>query len=300
MFRKRVKKTFPPGTFIPTPARVVAIIQLCLAFTALIWACGYPFMGDLYATKSKLLLYQNIMGIAPTHDKAYKMLMEDNAIRFQKLPEEQQTRILNKYKELNAQIDMPFLSKIKRSFHILAIEISPYEQAWIFFALFISFLVLLRIEGGTQAAWLLPLIIVLYGLSQLTGSHKNNRNEEERLFPTEEQLVQNYLKHPLNANILEQQAELKHAWKLYLVDIWAHETPSENPEILQKQSEKGEFTFNLARIQAVSSQKGNGNSSYNQKISLGMLILYFMWNIFFACCVNYYQFLPCKHSTLSP
>ena len=64
MFRKRTKKIYPPGTFIPTPARVCAIIQLCVAFTVLIWNMATPFAGELFNVKSKMILYHDVMGIS--------------------------------------------------------------------------------------------------------------------------------------------------------------------------------------------------------------------------------------------
>jgi len=293
MFRKRIKKTFPPGTFIPKPARIAAILQLCLAFTALIWACGYPFMGDLFSTKSKMLLYQHVMGITPSNQTAatnnadYQSLMQRNAMRFQALPSTQKQLITTQYEALTTQIAAPFLTKLKRSLHILAIEVSPYEQAWIFFSITISILILLRIEGAVQAAWLLPLLTLLYAYSHFTIPSTNRLSAEEKLFPTEQQLVSNYLKAPLNANILEQQDELKRGWKLYLVDQWAKQTPSQNPELFNQQVESGEFAFNVERLKAVVADKNL--TAYQGNVSTGLLIIYLIWNIFLAWCVNYYQ-----------
>ena len=100
MFRKRAKKSYPPGTFIPTPARVFAILQLCIAFSILLWNASLPFMGDLYEIKSKLLLYKHVI----------------DHPQFVRLSPLEQESIHTSQAVLQAQLGLPFLQKLGNSF----------------------------------------------------------------------------------------------------------------------------------------------------------------------------------------
>ena len=57
-----LRKTFPPGTFIPTSQRLMAIGQLCLVFSLMLWYMIQPFMGEYFALRSRMLLYEYVMG----------------------------------------------------------------------------------------------------------------------------------------------------------------------------------------------------------------------------------------------
>ena len=62
MFKKPKKKRhFPPGTFIPTRARVLAILQLCIAFSVICYNMGTPFLGEVFDVREQQSLYQSIM-----------------------------------------------------------------------------------------------------------------------------------------------------------------------------------------------------------------------------------------------
>ena len=58
----RSRKTFPPGTFIPTSQRLMAIGQLCIAFSLMIWYLTQPFMGEYFALRSRMLYMNMYMG----------------------------------------------------------------------------------------------------------------------------------------------------------------------------------------------------------------------------------------------
>ena len=66
---RRRKKTFPPGTFIPTPQRLMAIAQLCIAFSLLLWYAMQPFMGEYFDLRSRMLLYEYAMGTSPSSNR---------------------------------------------------------------------------------------------------------------------------------------------------------------------------------------------------------------------------------------
>ena len=152
MFRKRVRKEFPPGTFISTPARVMAILQLCVAFTLIAWHAGEPFLGDLFNIKSKLVVYQFVLGIKN----------EANAERFARLPAIQRQQIERNYNTLQKQYNLPFWDKLKRSFEIIFFGIPSFELAWILLSIIIPILLLKKVEGAVQAVWLLPLATLFF------------------------------------------------------------------------------------------------------------------------------------------
>lgn len=293
--KKRGKREFPHGTFIPTPQRVVAILQLCLAFTVIIASCCYPFLGELFAHKSNTLLYENVMGNSVLADKlgkhapAYRELLKRNSERFIALPESQRNPIIQQYDQLQAKSDKTFLSKIRDSFMILAKGLPAFERAWIFFAIVIPLLLLLRIEGAAKAAWLLPIIVVLYAADNYLYGASSKESADANLFPTEQVIVAEYLKEPLSSSILEQQQELTRGWELYLVSQWAREQPSTEASVFEQQVERGQFAFNLARIKAIAKESAASKMNpipLKQKEPLIVLLLYVLWNFFFAWWVN--------------
>lgn len=282
MFRKRIKKEFPPGTFIPTPARIVAIIQLCLAFSLLLWQASQPFMGDLFRIKSQMLVYQDVMGINTRADATleHKIRLERNGERFANLPKNLKRSITENYASLQKQLEYSFKQKMERLLHIFAYEVSPYELAWIFFSVVISVMLLKRVEGASHAAWLLPALALFFLFdSQKHGAHPA-LNPENHLFPSEQEIVESYLREPLSVDILKQREQLLQGWHLYLIKEWAHEIPNEELATFQQQAEKGEFMFNTNRLEQTQSKL------FQTKTSLFLLCMYFAWNLFFAWFIN--------------
>lgn len=269
--------------------RIMAILQLCIIFTVIMSSGGYPFMGELFSYKSKALLYHVVMGdttlissIEGTNAALYKNKLERNKHRFSLLPEEQQEKLLSQYKILSIHSEKPFWNKIKRSFQILIFELPAFERAWLLFSLIISILLLLHVENASKAAWLLPFIVVCYiWNNQLYGDAPYNA-PDTALFPTEELIVREYMQEPLSDNIMEQQPQLLMGWKRYLVQKWTDEQhPSEDSIIFEQQVEKGEFAFNVARLESLSTDSIEQNP-FHQKISLGLAALFFFWNVLFA------------------
>ena len=62
MPRTRTPKTFPPGTFLPTPQRIIVILQLCVTFSVILWNVAQPFTGEYFTVRSRMLLYEYLMG----------------------------------------------------------------------------------------------------------------------------------------------------------------------------------------------------------------------------------------------
>lgn len=266
MFRKRVKKLVSPEIFLPMRQRVVAIIQLCIVFTLICWYSSEPFMGRHFAVKSKMALFERVMKI------------QDGEL-FSQLPIEEQQMLLSAHKTLQEQLEIPFLTKLKESLKLLALDIPPFEQAWLLFSLIIPILLLKRVEGAQAAAWLLPIIVLAYAADNQLNSVKSPLSVDEKLFPSEETILKDYLKEALSPSIFKQQEQLLAGWHLYLIKEWGKEEPSTNPSIFEKQIQKGEFAFTLERTKMTPlTIEGH----VNQKMSLGLLAIYLSWNLFFA------------------
>ncbi len=250
MFRKRVRKNFPPGTFIPTPARVAAILQLCIAFTLLSWQATLPFMGDLFATKSQMLVYKHLMGASQ---------------QFATLPEKQRTQILSDYDQLQKQLETPFLAKVKKGLQGLY-QLPLLEKGWILLALLTPILLLKKVEGAEPLVWLLPLLTLAYAVDNRLQGAPPALTAEQRLFPSEELILNDYLKEPLKPSLAEQHEQLKRGWELYLVQNWG-----------------GDFAFTLARLEAL---KNEPSAPKKKQESLAFLALYLFWNLSFALIVQ--------------
>lgn len=268
---KRKKKTFPKGTFIPTPARVMAILHLCLAFTVLLWSGGYPFMGELYALKSKKLLHEQVI----------------QSESFHHLPKSEQELITSGLEKIQSQSQIGFLTKCKRMTQILAFYLPSFMQAWLLFSLVIPILLLLRIEGAVLAAWLLPILVLFYAVHNQNYGKDLSLTQEMALFPTEEMLVSKYVEGKLDSRILAQHQQLKDAWEKYLIVEWAQERPSKVTARYKQQLDQGQLQFNIARIKAQEKDRiSHYVEAFHKKESVFMLILYFAWNLFFAYFVN--------------
>jgi hypothetical protein len=293
MFRKRIKKEFPPGTFIPTPARVLVVLQLCIVFTILISSAGYPFMGEMFAVKSKTLLFKDVMGIGNQNGSMdgesamhYQERLQRNVQRFSELPKWQQSWLQQKYATLQSQTETPFLEKFTRALYILIFELPGLERMWIALALVVPLMLLMRMEGAAQAAWLLPIIVLCYALDNRMNGQPYQIPPDTKLFPTEKIILENYLKEPLAASISEQQKQLLRGWKMYLITEWEKEIPSQELAVFELQAEAGEYKFNVARLGLLSQNDLKLEAPFHQQEPYVWLLLYFIWNLFFAWFVN--------------
>lgn len=263
MFRKREKRHFPPGTFIPLPARIAAIIHLCLAFILLLWIGSMPFLGDFFAIKSEMLLYESVLK---------NPLMEN-------LPETKRQNLQQGYHQLQEELQLSFTQKLKSAFRLLCIDTPPLEQAWLLFSLIIPILLLIRIEGAPQACILLPVIALAYAVDCRMHAPQENLRD---LFPSEQYIVENYVGRPLSSSISKQKAELTKGWHDYLVLEWGLEQPENDPVLFAKQVQKGEFAFNIFRLQEHQGTIILKSKQKPARQSLGILGLYVLWNSFFA------------------
>lgn len=267
------KKCYPNGTFLPQKMRVIIIIQLCMAFTLFVSYAAYPFLGELYEIKSKTALYESV---TTKNDPVISAL-------YSKLPEKQKNSIQKGQITLHNYLKKPFIEKISDSFTIILWKIPPFERAWIVFSILIGLLLLLKIEGAVQAAWILPLITLAYGISFYSNPPQINVRSDIQLFPTEQEITAHYLDKPLSNSILDQNAELLEGWRRYLIQIWAKEPPSNDPVIFLDQAKKGEFYFNVARISLINNDLlKKHHVNFQKRPPPPLLIIYFTWNCFFA------------------
>lgn len=287
MFRKRQKKIFPPGTFISTPARICAIIQLCLAFTVLIWNVALPFTGELFTTKSKQLLYQDVIGIssstsAPDLQKHARLAR--NSARFKALPSSQQAVIHDGYEKIQAHMQRPFVDKMGDGLRHLLFEMSGFAKVWLILSFVIPCLLLKKIEGAKQAVWLLPLLTACYAFQNRWEGSNDDVLHKETLFPSEQVLIVNYMPEPLSNDVFKQREQLLNAWNLYLIKEWAPSSIREEASLTFEQKvEEGEFAFNFKRLQHPPYNVSlSQTSEYPPRESLFILALYLFWNFLFA------------------
>lgn len=256
----------------PTRLRVLVILQLCLAFTLLIFYAGYPFLAEIFEIKSKLIVYESV---------TTKSDPEISAL-FSSLPLESQGIIAKNGQCLYEMLGRPFSHKLCDALRILLWEIPPFERAWLLFAIVISILLLLRFEGASRAVWLLPLIVIAHGCDLAWRPHNLSIQDDRARFPSEEYICHHYLLQPLSSRLSEQKTQLFEAWQRYLICEWTRETPSNQPETFLQQTKKGLFLFNAASLLRDDFSSQNHGFGPVPSTSSPLLILYFLWNAYFA------------------
>lgn len=285
---KKSKKSFPSGTFIPTPKRLCAIIQLCLAFSLFLWYAAQPFMGEHFTLRSRMLLYEYVMGTSPLLPPQSQEKLERNKERFRSLDQMEQGKILNDYQHIQKKASRSLFTKIAEGIKVVFLNIPSFELAWIVFAVLIAILVLLRTEGASLAAWLLPCIALVYGVDNRINGDSIPPSPDQALFPSEESLLVDYIKQPLASNWRHQQEQLLQGWQHYLVQHWSGLNGlREEQKEWNRAIEEGEFNFTLARLNILGQQpESQWFNSFHKKESLYNLILYIGWNLLFAWIIN--------------
>lgn len=267
--------------------RGICILQLCIVFTLFAWICSQPYMGELLTIKSKMLLLQEVIGVrdhtllGPENDER----LEGNAEKFSQLPELEKGQIMQKYGKMQEASRASFWLKLKRAFTILFFHISRFELLWIALGITIPVLLLLNAQGARHAAWLLPLLALAYGFENQTSGAKWEVSEDDKLFPSEQYLIEKYVGEPFSANISLQYEQLHHGWEMYLIEEWTKEKPSAEPVIFEQQVDQGNYAFNKARSEKLSMSL-YPEGMFKMRKTLLILILYFAWNFFFAYAVN--------------
>lgn len=234
-----------------------------------------------------MLLYHQVMGSPTLSQSVDQSRLNRNAERFATLPQAQQLQFITQHDQLQAKANRSFWEKLWSSLHILVIELPVLERVWIVFSVAIALLLLLRIEGAVQAVWLLPLIVALYAYDNTQHAPAATPRASDLLFPSETYLIEHYLKQPLSNRISEQHDQLLKGWQFYLIEEWLHETPVSDPKQFAMQVERGQFAFDVARLEhSISDQKVT--SPFYKKEPPLLLVGYLIWNLFLAWCITYY------------
>lgn len=241
-----------------------------------------PFVEDHMILQSQKSLLMNVIGWEGESPSPHLELLPEEQVerltrnhqRFLALPFSLQQEIRTQLSSLETRSALSFQSKTQRVFSIFAYEIHPFLQAWVLFSLILCFLLFFRIEGAVTATWLLPLLSVVYFFFLPSPPP-----QAPTIWPSEQMIVEEYLEEPLDQNISIQREQLTQGWQHYLVRHWLHEEPQADPAAYQEQVERGEYRFQLARIQH---EKRYPPTRLPPRPSLVGLSLLLIWNLFFA------------------
>ena len=96
------------GPYIRTSARVMAILQLCLAFSTFLWIISGPFWGEYVGNKALVLLFQKVMGNREIPGRPQR-----DWARFQQLSEGRRVEIERAYGNLEEQMSRSFGNKCR-------------------------------------------------------------------------------------------------------------------------------------------------------------------------------------------
>lgn len=241
---------------IDRASRFLLILQLCFGLSLALYFLGYPFMGQIYKSKSDLLLIESVLGqnstlkaIDPEKAVQFEPKLTVHRSLFESLPPAKQLEIKALHTKTQHSLQKPLSEKLE-----LFPRLPKLELLWAFLAIVLPILLLLKNAKALPFVWLFPIIALGYAWNNQTHGH-----DPKTVFP----------------QFLEQDVEK--AWKHYLIKEWGKETP--NAENLETQAIRGEFFFNLARIQDLSEDL---SASFWEKRSLFVLALYVIWNTYFA------------------
>lgn len=264
--------------------RLFVILQLCIAFSVALWYMSEPFMGQYFALRNRLLVYEFAMGISPTHPSSdQKKKIEINQSLFQELPLSEKEFIEKDFNSIQQFAARPAFQKTLEGFYTFVYDIPPFELAWIFFSITIGVCILLRKEGAKLASWLLPCLALFFSFDNYFFGRQDSHPSDYLLFPTESDLIQgNFMTKDLPLNPLEQKKILEDAWNRYLIAKWSgtlQNFQDASPELLAA----AEFNFSIARLKTYHNQPyQTWLRDYHKKINPWILAAYCLWNGLFA------------------
>ncbi len=245
--------------------KLVVIIHLCFAFTYLSYLLLKPLLDDIFATKGKLDLIESVF---------------QEKDLFSALPESSSQEIIQAARKIETQ-KRHYLSSLT---HLLSKECSTICLGWLFFSVAISLALIFCLNGAKESAYLLPLLILIYGI---TLSFTEKPSPQKTLYPSEEEVLNGYSSHD-SKKFFNKKVELERAWSYYLVTEWAKESPSENKEIFKEQLRTGIFAFNLERTRRLirGEEIISTNTYFRNRPSFFLWLFYLIWNSFFATYVS--------------
>lgn len=249
------------NAYLPTKTRLLCISQLCFAFATLFWVFSYPFLGAVYHSKAQLLIYESVL-----NDEITPSLFPSSTIK----------HFQERYQTLRKAHAAPFNEKCTKAI-ALFLTLSPFKLGWIFLSIALPITLLLKMEGSNQLLWLLPVLMLLFSIENLSYTE----NKHSNLFPSEHYLASKYLNGHIKGSIGEQYKQLKTAWSNYLIVEWANETPSNDAEERSVQERKGSILFNADRLMKSDSLL-EISSAFQQRSSPLWLLLQVLWNCLFC------------------
>lgn len=256
--------------YIATPKRVASILQLILGLSVLLWLLFDPFMGEHFRLKEELILIQNLRGdetlkVSLSQDAQEKL--SRNHRRFLSLPTTRQRELDEKAHLIEWHMATPFISKALKGVSSFLFRTPFITLLWIALSVFLPIACLKKVSWAPKATLLLPLLVLAYAYA-LYATAKPYKSP----FPSEAEIV-SFLDAPLGNSVDEQMEGLKKGWQLYLIHMWAKETPSQDTEIFKSQVESGEYAFNLS----LAERKGEDCPP-----SILTILAYFFWNMSYS------------------
>lgn len=262
---------------LPKSVKVAAILQLCIAFTLLLWFLLTPFLLPYYEARSDLLLIEASQGetkelelIDPVFATSLKerRSLQNSLFKNLSLPEKRSVLALDHEKRV--LLKETFLEKSQRA--LLFLMKAPFISYLFLFLSIMTPIALLLLKPIGRAA-LLPLLITTFFF---TLFHYNLiDSKKSALIPSEKELID----HPLKGSYIEQKNALEIAFQDYLIKNYLNETPSESAKIREAQLAKSEFFFLQKRVKELSKEVKNPFwSGFSPLTHIFLLI----WELFFT------------------
>lgn len=262
--------------------KIFAILQLCIVLSYGLWCAAWPFMGEIFAVRSKLLLFEVVMGKGEFASRyTTQPQLHTNQKRFLELPELTKKRITEGFQKLSGKLNRPIYIKMTDALSLFIFDLPVFLQIWFIAGFFIPLWLLLGKAKAYHAVWLLPIIACCYAVDNRLNAIPAKLPADIGLFPSETYLVDHYLNEPLDSSVLKQQAQLAAAWDNYLIQEWVN---AKNEVISQEVlKEMGAYQFLAARVDKLAYRPLDSfQSQFKSQESLGMLFIFLLWNFFLA------------------
>lgn len=182
-------------------ARIACILQLCVAFSVLLWILGSPFTEALYENKKSL--------------GELKWITTEHSEMFQTLPQLEQNRLLTLQERVTIRMQEPFMQKLAKSVEGLFVGMPVSKLIWLLLAVILPIMVMKQTEGAREAFWMLPALAIIYAWQLMP------LQTPESIYPTESYLESKYMEKPLAGSMEIQKNNLELAWKDYVVTEWS-------------------------------------------------------------------------------
>ena len=271
--------------------KILTILHLSFVFIYISWVGLFPFLGEYFNTKAELTSIMSLMGHEGlSHELGGLNIQELEKLKrhkslFQKLPQEKQERVIREFNDIHTKKELGTLDKISSGLRTLIYGLPLFLQAWLSFSFLICIFLLLKIDGSRASVLLLPIIALVFSFYNFFYGLTPTLPPTAELYPSESELIQTYMKEPLDNGILKQQEQLLGAWKRYLVVNWIHESPSGDTDLYEEQIERAEHAFSTARLFKEWDTRNSKTFLYselNERQALPLLGFFILWNVFFS------------------